>query len=357
MKFLRHIAVAGCALVLLCQCASQDEVRRLNYQLRAVNQKLEEVKTHSVQQIQKRQASSVNKIDQVADEVLQLKSQLEDNNHVASQFREQTKEDLATLHSAVDQLRNDSETRMKSLEDKLDTVAASLEKLQQQQVREAEARAREAARRAEAARRKSLRAARLAREKSSRTKVGNRHAGLVKVTPTKRKMRVNNLKVVAASPGKGNKPAKEKVAPGSAQKKKGASREDKVQTVEVPDTTSAPFSEAMQLFKTKKYKEAYKRFEQVLAGNPKGAKAAETLYYMGECLFNQGDYDLAILDYQKVISNHAKDPHTPLALLKQGMSFEKLTDLETAKIIYKKLLNDYAGTPEAAQARRRLENL
>jgi TolA-binding protein len=78
---------------------------------------------------------------------------------------------------------------------------------------------------------------------------------------------------------------------------------------------------------------------------------------MGETLYSQGEYDLAILDYQKVISNHGKDALTPGALLKQGMSFEKLTDHETAKIIYKKLINDHGGSAEAAQAKERLGKL
>ena len=78
---------------------------------------------------------------------------------------------------------------------------------------------------------------------------------------------------------------------------------------------------------------------------------------MGESLYNQGEYDLAILDYQKVISNHSSDPLAPNALLKQGMSFEKLTDHETAKIIYKKLISDHGSSPEAAQAKERLGKL
>jgi TolA-binding protein len=66
---------------------------------------------------------------------------------------------------------------------------------------------------------------------------------------------------------------------------------------------------------------------------------------------------LAILDYQKVISNHSKDTLTSSALLKQGMAFEKLTDHETAKIIYKKLINDHPGSSEATQAKDRLNKL
>jgi tol-pal system protein YbgF len=110
-------------------------------------------------------------------------------------------------------------------------------------------------------------------------------------------------------------------------------------------------------FKAKEYKSAYKVFEQVLAGRPADALAAKTLYFMGECLFNLGEYDLAILDYQKVISNYSRNPHSSAALLRQGMSFEKLTDHETSKIIYTKLIADYPNSREAGVARQRLEGL
>jgi hypothetical protein len=39
------------------------------------------------------------------------------------------------------------------------------------------------------------------------------------------------------------------------------------------------------------------------------------------------------------------------------MSFEKLTDHETAKIIYKKLINDHGSSVEASQAKERLGKL
>ena len=339
MKMIRNLALAGCSLLLLSQCATQDEVRELNYQIRAVNQKVEEVRTKAVGTIQKRQASSVSKIDQVEEETLRLKSRLEESEHRASQFRRKTGQDLAALEKAVAQLRADNEQKIEELAQKVDRLNAAFSKVQQERIRAAEERAREAARRAEAARRRVVTAA-------------GSSGGTVKVTPDRRKVRIGSGKVVAAAaPASGTPVTRPAARPA------GSGEKGEVQVVTTPDATAGPFSRAMALYKAKKYKDAYRMFEQVLSGNPKGAKAAETLFYMGECLYNQGEYDLAILDYQKVISNHARDPHTPAALLKQGMSFEKLTDHETAKIIYKKLINDYSGSPEAATARKRLANL
>lgn len=343
MKAMRNLVIASCSVLLLSQCASQDDVRKLNYQIRTVNQKVEEVKSNTVNQMQKRQASSVNKIDAVSSETQQLRALIEESGQKSSQFREQTKEDVAALQLAIDQMRAENEQRIKALEAKVDQFEGSLDRLHQARVKAAEQRARQAAKRAEEAQRRTVIAA------------GTSSNDLVTLRPTSRKVRLGNGTVEetaserqqasAASTGAANtESASEKqvvAAPSSA----------------APAAGTDLYSQGMESFEAGKYKDAYKTFEQLLSGNPQGGKAAQILFYMGECLFHQGEYDLAILDYQKVISNHGKDSHTPAALLKQGMSFEKLTDHETAKIIYKKLIADHPNSSEAGLAEKRLGNL
>ena len=340
MKAIRNIVIAGCSVLLLNQCASQDEVRKLNYQIRTVNQKVEEVKSSTVNQMQKGQASSVNKIDAVSSETQQLRALVEENGQKSSRLREQTKEDVAALQTAMEQMRAENEARIKALETKVDQLAGSLDRLHQARVQAAEQRARQAAKRAEEAQRRTVVAA------------GAAGTGFVTLQPSARKVRIGSSTVVDSAPVTQQAPEKAAVARPAPEK----------QVVAAP-APAAPaagtdlLSQGMNSYKAGNYKDAYRTFEQVLSGNPQGGKAAQILFYMGECLFNQGEYDLAILDYQKVISNHAKDPHTPAALLKQGMSFEKLTDRETAKIIYKKLIADYPNSSEAGLAEKQLASL
>ena len=78
---------------------------------------------------------------------------------------------------------------------------------------------------------------------------------------------------------------------------------------------------------------------------------------MGECLFKQGQFDQAIIQYQQIISQHPGNPQAAKALLKQGESFEQLSDRDTAKIIYKKITTSYSSTPEAAIAKERISSL
>ena len=343
MKGIRNIVLAGCSLFLLCQCATQDDVRKLNYQVRAVNQKVEEVKNSTVENLQRRQASSVNKIDQVDEEITRLKARLEENDHQQSLQHQQTTQALSDMQAALEERLTTDEQKINELQQQVEQLTSGIDSMQRSRIRDAQKRAREAARKAELARQRTVMAAASG-------------SSFVKVLPTKKKIRVGNGRLAPPSRNTATVHQSKPKATASKTSTKPA-KKSSVETVQSPDKASGPFAKAMAEFKAGKYRTAYGDFEQVLSHNPRGEQAAKTLFYMGESLYNQGEYDLAILDYQKVISNHAKDPHTPAALLKQGMSFEKLTDNETAKIIYKKLINEYAGTPEATKAKKRLENL
>ncbi len=330
MKRIRNLAVAGCTVLLLTQCASQDEVKDLSYQIRAVNKKVEEVRSTTVDQMQKRQASSVSRLDSLQNEVMQLQAKMEEKDRQEELSGGKTRESLAELRAMIAQSLADNEKRLELIESKLSQLERNINKMAQTRIREAELRAREAARRAEEARRRTV----VAAEAGS---------GFVRLTPADRKKPVDDRKKVEAAV---TQPSPGSTAPGV-----------------VPATPAGKasgadlFSQAVGMYNKKQYAEAYKTFEQYLSQNPRGDKAAATLFYMGESLFARGEYDLAILDYQKVISNHAKHKRTPTALLKQGMSFEKLTDHETAKIIYKKLIAEYPDSAEAATAQKQLTRL
>ena len=163
MKMIRNIALAGCSLALLTQCATQDEVQNLQFQLRAMNQKLENVKSTTVNQMQRRQASSVSKLDRVEDETLRIRSNLEENNSQTTMFRDQVRQDIVNLQAAVDNNSKASEAKVSELEqrvgvleEKLATVVQNFTKIQQDRIAEAERRAQAAAERAKAAKQRRI---------------------------------------------------------------------------------------------------------------------------------------------------------------------------------------------------------
>lgn len=331
MKWVTNLAIAGCTVLLLSQCATKDEVRDLGYQIRTVNQKIDDVRSSTVNQMQKRQASSVSRIDQVQEQITKLQAKLDEKSHQELLLQEQAKESEVSVQSMVKQLRAENDNRVQALEDRIAQLERNINKMSDARIREAEERARAAAKRAEEARRRTVVAAAASGD-------------FVRVLPEGRKVRLDGSKKIeaaASSPASTFTPADQPSISPPVESGGGGDL----------------FDQAMAQYKGKRYTEAYKSFEQVLSQNPKGDKAAETLFFMGESLYAKGEYDLAILDYQKVISNHAKHRRTPTALLKQGMSFEKLTDLETAKIIYKKLIAEYPNSAEAESAQQQLTTL
>jgi tol-pal system protein YbgF len=336
MKRIRNLAIAGCSVLLLCQCATQDDVRDLSNQIRAVNKKVEDVQNSTVDQIQKRQASSGNRIESIQTDFMQLRAMMEENVHQEQLASEKTKEDIAGFRAVIDKAMAENTQRLQLLEHRIDQLEGNLDKMAQVRIEEAEERAREAAQRAEEARRRTVVAAEVS-------------GGAVKVSPEARKKKIDSSKTIEAAATQSTSESAT-VTTESAEPAESA--------VSAPAKTGGDlFDQGMTLFKNKQYTEAYKLFEQNLAQNPPSDQTADTLFYMGESLYAKGEYDLAILDYQKVISNHAKDKRTPTALLKQGMSFEKLTDHETAKIIYKKLISEYPDSAEAATAEQQLNQL
>uniref|UniRef100_UPI004055DFF2 tetratricopeptide repeat protein n=1 Tax=Candidatus Electrothrix sp. TaxID=2170559 RepID=UPI004055DFF2 len=385
MKHIKTIAFAGCSVFLLCQCASVDDVRRLNYQLRTMNQKVKDVESNTTNQVLKRTAESSSQLDTVAEETRELRTVTEENLEAINRMREQDAQRIAELEEALQQvrreneqirfesdqirsestqIRRENEQLIKSLETRIDTLSGNIKRLGQASVYAAEKKAREAKERAEEARRRAVQAAR-SRNKTtllpSNRKVRKNYGTVVDAAPQPQTQVRINQPVVNTSSHPRITPERQKKAVNVAQQQPRPQvqpvhqAQQQVQAAPVQQQAAVVehrpqnqrsgavmedglLGQGISLFKAKEYKEAYKTFEQVLAGRPGDDQAAKTLYFMGECLFNMGEYDLAILDYQKVISNYSRNPHSAAALLRQGMSFEKLTDHETAKIIYTKLI-------------------
>ncbi len=383
MKGLCNTAAAACALLLLCQCASQDEVRRLNYQLRSMNQKVQTVESSTAEKIKeveskaadkqvKEAASAANRLEEMSEEARQLREVNQENIERFNQYKSETEDKIAALYAAIEQMQSENghlsksnEELVRSLEMKIEQLTNGLEQASQnrvheaaQKAREAELRAKEAAEKAAEARKKADLALRAASEggKTPEASPEPEVSGgpVAQLAPENRKVRV-----AQPAPVQQQTEVEEDdfAVPAQEAEPKPPAAEAKKEQAPAAEEGDALFTKGMASFKDKKYKDAYKLFEQRLSGQPGSKQAAKTLYLMGECLFNQGEYDLAILDYQKVISNYSGDTHSPAALLRQAMSFEKLTDKETAKIIYGKLAADYPDSREAKVAKERMENL
>ena len=143
---------------LLSNCASNTDIENLNYQVRSINKKLDDMKVNTVEQMQQRQASSSGMLDQLQDDILQLKSKLEENAHMNRLLQEQNKEMQLALQNLENKQRAQLSTQMAEIDSKLTMQEEAITAIQKARIEDAERRSRAAAKAAEEAMRKAQQA-------------------------------------------------------------------------------------------------------------------------------------------------------------------------------------------------------
>ena len=340
LTFLFALAVSP----LLVQCASQDELNQIHYQLRQLNKKVNELETVTIDNLQKRQASSASQMDQLYQEFLQFKSDLEETGHLNRRLTEQNKELENAFKSYAKTEEEKRAAELKRLEQEIvnkdqsiDNLAQQL-KLQQDNLQAIQnARVEEAKRKADAAARAAAAARAKAEAASSKASTGVP----AKIRADKKKKVFSNTSSSSAVASAPKPVAASQPAPQAAR----------------PETISKSSGNAGDLYQKGKYREAYRAFEELTRDQENSEAAINARYMMGECLFALKEYDQAILDYQNIITNNPTSPKAPGAMLRQGMAFEKLNDSDTARILYQKLIASYKESSEADQAQQLLDKM
>jgi tol-pal system protein YbgF len=340
LTFLFALAVSP----LLVQCASQDELNQIHYQLRQLNKKVVELETSTIDNLQKRQASSASQMDQLYKEFLQFRSDLEETGHLNRRLTEQNKELENAFKSYAKTEEEKRAAGLKRLEmeivDKdrsIDDLAQQL-KLQQDNLQAIQkARVEDAKRKAEAA----AKAATAARAKAEAASKASSSGVPTKIRADKKK---RAFSVTASN--------------SSATTSTSTVQTSKPPVSSAPsETISQSTGNAGDLYQKGKYREAYRAFEELTRDQENSEATINARYMMGECLFALKEYDQAILDYQNIITNNPSSSKAPAAMLRQGMAFEKLNDNDTARILYQKLIASYKQSSEATQAQQLLDKM
>ena len=117
------------------------------------------------------------------------------------------------------------------------------------------------------------------------------------------------------------------------------------------------YSAAYQSFKEGNYDKARTEFQNLLAAYPDSEYSDNAQFWIGECYFFEKKYEQAILEYEKVAKNYPSGSKVPYALLKQGLSFLKLGDKTSAKLLLQQVIKDYPNTNQARIARSKLQEI
>jgi len=363
-------------LPLLSHCASYDEVERLQSQLRTAQRRLEDMKSNQVNTIQREQAASSEQVSQLEQQTRSLQNQLDEANQLNFRLKEQnksleasvaarTQQDFGRRDEAIGKMEaslHAKDEKIAALEEKLRVQQENLKLMQTKRVGDTEKALKEAQAKADAARTK-------AKVLSTSTAGSSSGDGEIKKIVTGQTKIISAPTPVATGPKSTTTAASDERQPAVADD----DPFDKIPTAPPAATASitaggkaapAPvkaagndkLAEGKQLYAQKQYAKAQAAFEAYLATKPSANQAAEADYMIGECNYRSKQYEQAIISYQKVASKPTL-PKAAAATLKQGMAFEQLADVETAKTIYKKLIDKYPDSPEAKTAQERLGKL
>jgi TolA-binding protein len=339
---------------LLSNCASQEDITNLNYHVRSINKKLDDMKLNTVGQMQQRQAMSSGQLDELQTDILELKSKLEENAHMNRMLQEQNKELQLAVQSLTVQQDEKLNTKLAELNSQISSQKESLTAIQQARVQDAERRSRAAKRAADDAMRKAQQAS-LAKVKSASisSPASSSTGRAIHLSQTSKK-KLFETNTVTRTPKPTNKTIKVTPISTSSNTRTATVSKTPEPVSNEPDNILA---KAQQKYRDGKYKEAYKLFENTVSKKNSTKTKITSYYMMGESLFKQGEYDQAIIQYQQIISNYPGNPQAAKALLRQGEAFEQLSDTETARIIYKKITASYGSSPEAETARKKISSL
>jgi tol-pal system protein YbgF len=88
----------------------------------------------------------------------------------------------------------------------------------------------------------------------------------------------------------------------------------------------ARYQRALRQTRGRRFAEAAATFEAMLAENPQGSLAPNARYWLGECHYARGDFDGALLEFQRGLMDYPTSAKAPDYLLKMSYSQSRLGD-------------------------------
>lgn len=98
------------------------------------------------------------------------------------------------------------------------------------------------------------------------------------------------------------------------------------------------------------------QMEAFAQNHPNHDLHVNALYWTGEAMYGDKKFELAILQFQDVISRHPRHSKAPDALYKQALAFNSLGDGQNARATMRKLIDSYPASEQAKAAERFLQN-
>jgi tol-pal system protein YbgF len=115
------------------------------------------------------------------------------------------------------------------------------------------------------------------------------------------------------------------------------------------------YTEGMRLYHAKKYGEAQNQLYQYLKSQPKGPKAPEARYYLADSFYQEGKFQEAGVEFNKLRLQFPQSILAPAGLLRQALCYKNQQQMGTYRSTLQKLVKAYPNSPEAKEAQKMLK--
>jgi tol-pal system protein YbgF len=159
---------------------------------------------------------------------------------------------------------------------------------------------------------------------------------------------IQNPPASAATVGDGGSPTPASAVPGPA-----ASGSAAAQAPPLQETLQA----GVRDYNAAKYDVATGEFQDVIRYYPLDELAGQAQFYLGEIAYRQQDYPAAVKAYNAVLEGFSGSSKAPAAQLRKGLSLLQMNKKDAGIRELRLLIQRHPQTPEAAQARTKLNGL
>ncbi|MBU0498864.1 MAG: tol-pal system protein YbgF [Gammaproteobacteria bacterium] len=119
----------------------------------------------------------------------------------------------------------------------------------------------------------------------------------------------------------------------------------------------AAYQAAFEQLKKGEYQRAAESFRAFLSAYPQGPYSDNAQYWLGEASYVMQDFDGALAEFQKVISNYPYSAKAPDSLLKMGFIHHERRNWSQARAMLTQITTKYPSTTVADLARKRLAQI
>jgi tol-pal system protein YbgF len=132
-----------------------------------------------------------------------------------------------------------------------------------------------------------------------------------------------------------------------------------VETKGPSSTTGAGdlYRDAYETFQKGDLESARRKFEAFLKQYPNTDLSDNAQFWIGETYYLKRDYEKAILEYEKAVTKYPEGDKIPSALFKQALAFAELGDKSNARTLLRRVIERYPQSEQADMAKKRLDTL